>query len=227
MSQTRSTLEKWVEARQLISKARSDWQTEKETLEQTVQLYEREVKSLDEQLSKVSTNSVQVQKEQAEAEGQQKSAGEALDRARTVAAGLEQELIKQVPQLPAPLQEILRPLLARIPADSKTKATAAERMQVVVGILNELDKFNNAVSVFSERRKNPKGEDIAVETLYVGLGAAYFVNETGDFAGVGVPGPKAWEWSAKPALAAPIREAIRIYRNERPAKFIGLPAAIH
>ena len=34
-----------------------------------------------------------------------------------------------------------------------------------------------------------------MQTLYVGLGAAYFVNETADFAGVGTPGPNGWQWT--------------------------------
>jgi hypothetical protein len=101
-----------------------------------------------------------------------------------------------------------------------------ERMQVIVGVLNELDKFNNAVTTFSEKRKNQAGDEVAVETVYVGLGAAYFVNETGDFAGTGAPGPNGWEWTIKPELASSVREVIHIYRNDRPAHFIPLPAVI-
>jgi hypothetical protein len=103
---------------------------------------------------------------------------------------------------------------------------ATERIQVVVAVLNELDKFNNAVTIFGEKRKNAKGEEVAAETVYVGLGAAYFVNDAGDFAGSGSPGPKGWEWSIQPELAGPIREVVRIYRNEQSAKFVGLPVTV-
>ena len=105
--------------------------------------------------------------------------------------------------------------------------SAAEQLQVVVGILNELDKFNTAVSIFSEKRKNPQGEEVAVETVYVGLGAAYFVNDAGDFAGLGTPGPSGWNWTTRPEIASSVREVIRIYRNERPARFVTLPVTIH
>jgi hypothetical protein len=219
-------LEKWVETRQLISKTRDDWQTDKETIEQTIALYERELKTIDEQMSRVSTNNVQVEKERAEAEELKRASSEALEREREFVSDFEGLLMKQAPRLPAPLQDILKPLLARIPTDPKSRMTAAERLQTVVGILNELDKFNNSVSVFSERRKNAAGEEVAVETLYVGLGAAYFVNEAGDFSGAGTCSATGWEWTPKPALAPSVREAIRIYRNERPAKFIALPATI-
>lgn len=224
---TRATLEKWVETRQLVSKTRSDWQTDKETLEQTVQLYERELKAIDEQMAKVSTNNTQVAKEMQEASSLQKMSQESLDRTRQFATGFEAQVQKLAPQLPAPLQDILKPLLARLPAEpANTRMLAAERMQVLVGVLNELDKFNNAVNVFNEKRKNAKGDEMAVQTLYVGLGAAYFVNEAGDFAGTGAPGANGWEWNVKNEIAPTVQEAVKIYRNERAAHFLALPAAI-
>jgi LysM repeat protein len=227
LAETRSTLEKWVETKQLISKTKSDWQTDKETIGQTLQLFERELKVVEEQMSKISTNNTQVEKERAEAEALKKSSAESLDRARQFAAGFESQLRKLTPQLPAPLQEILKPLLNRVPTDSaSTRMTVAERTQTIVGLLNELDKFNNAVSVFGEKRKNQKSEEVAVETIYVGLGAAYFVNSANDFAGTGAPGSAGWEWTIKPELAPPVREVIQIYRNERPAHFVPLPVVI-
>ncbi len=227
LNDARSTLEKWVETRQLISKTRADWQTDRETLEQTVALYERELKSLDEQMAKVSTNNTQVAKEMAEAEALKKSSNEARDAAAKFAAEFEAKLKKLAPQLPAPLQDILKKDLARIPADpANTKMLAAERIQVGVAILNELDKFNNAVNVFNEKRKNNQGEEVAVQTVYVGLGAAYFVNDTADFAGTGAPGANGWEWSNKPELAAKVQQTVKMYRNEQPARFITLPVAV-
>jgi septal ring factor EnvC (AmiA/AmiB activator) len=227
LNRARSSLEQWVETRQLISKTRSDWQTDKESLEQTVQLYERELKSIEEQMSKVSTNDTQVDKERGQAEASLKTSNEGLDRAREFAATFEGKVSKVVPQLPAPLQETLKPLLARLPADpANTKMAVTERVQVLVGILNEMDKFNNAVNLFSEKRKNDQGEEVAVETVYVGLGAAYFVNDADNFAGLGTPGPNGWEWTTKAELASAVREVVRIYRNERAARFVALPATI-
>ncbi len=227
LSEARTALEKWVETRQLVSRAKADWQTDKESLEQTLKMFERELRSVEEQMSKISTNNAQVEKERAQAEALRASSGGGLEAARHFADAFEPQLVKTVPQLPVPLQEILKPLLNRIPADpSQTRMTVPERAQVLVGILNEFDKFNNAISVFSEKRKNDKGEEMAVETVYCGLGAAYFVNGSGDFAGTGVAGKNGWEWTIKSDLAPSVRELIRIYRNERPARFINLPVVI-
>ena len=227
LTDARSAIEKWVETRQLISKTRSDWQTDKDTLEQTVALYERELKSHDEQMSKVSTNNTQVLKEMADAEALKKSSNEARDRAAQFATEFEVKLKKLVPHLPAPLQDIVKKDMARIPADAaNTRMLAAERVLVCVGVLNELDKFNNAVNVFNEKRKNAKGEEVAVQSIYVGLGAGYFVNETADFAGVGAPGANGWEWANKLEIAPTVQEAVKIYRNEKTARFLTLPVAI-
>jgi len=227
ITQTRSTLEQWVQTRQIISKTRADWQSDKESLEQTVALYERELKSIDEQRSKVSTNNSQVAKEMQDAVALQKSSGEALGRTREFAADFEARVRKFAPHLPGPLQDILKPLLARLPADAaNTKMLAAERVQVLVGVLNELDKFNNSVNVFSEKRKNANGEEVAVQTMYVGLGAGYFVNDTADFAGLGVPGADGWQWLIKPGLGPTVQEAVKIYRNEHTARFVTLPVTI-
>ena len=225
--QVRSTLEQWVQTRQLIARARSDWQADKESLEQTGLLYERELKSIDEQMAKVSTNNTQVTKEMAEALALQKLSNETLDGARQFATDFEARVKSLVPKLPTPLQDILKPSLARLPGDpANTKMLAAERVQVLVGALNELDKFNNAVNLFNEKRKNPKGDEVAVQTIYVGLGAAYFVNEAGDFAGTGAPGANGWEWAVKPEIASSVKEVVKIYRNEQAAHFVTLPAAI-
>jgi hypothetical protein len=227
LNSTRSTLEKWVETRQLISKTRADWQTDKETLEQTIALYERELKSIDEQMSKVSTNNVQVTKEMAEAEALKKSSTEASEAARQFAVTFEARIKQLAPSLPAPLQDIIKKDLARIPADSAgTKMLAAERVQVCVSILNELDKFNNGVNLFSEKRKNNAGEEVAVETMYVGLGAAYFVNDAGDFAGAGTPGANGWTWATLSELAPAVHMAVKVYRSEHSPAFIKLPITI-
>ena len=227
LTDAKSAIEKWVETRQLISKTRSDWQTDKDTIEQTLALYERELKTIEEQMSKVSTNNTQVVKEMAEAEALKKMSNEARDRAAQFAAEFESKLKKVVPQMPAPLQDIVKKDMARIPADAaNTKMLAAERVQVCVAVLNEFDKFNNAVNVFNEKRKNDKGEEVAVQTLYVGLGAAYFVNDTADFAGTGAPGANGWEWSNKPELSTKVQEAVKIYRNERTARFLTLPVTV-
>ena len=154
LDEARSTLDKWVETRQLISKTKSDWQSDKEMLDQSVQLLQRELKSVEEQMTKLGTNSTQVEKERVLAEASLKSSTESLERVKQFASDFEGQVTGLVPRLPGPLQDILKPLLARMPTHSvSTKMPAPERMTVLVGILNELDKFNNAVYLQREAQE--------------------------------------------------------------------------
>ena len=180
---TRGALEEWVKTRQLISKTRSDWQADKEMMQQTMVLLERELKGVEEQFSKLSTNNVQAEKERVEAETLLKASNEGIAPAQEFAVQFESSIRALLPRFPEPLKDILKPLLTRLPGSTNTQMRITDRTQVLLGIMNELDKFNNAVNVFSDKRQNDKGGEVSVETVYVGLGSAYFVNDAGDFAG--------------------------------------------
>ncbi|MCW5559713.1 MAG: DUF3450 family protein, partial [Verrucomicrobiae bacterium] len=213
---------------QLISRTRADWESDKEMLLQSKALFERELKSVQDEMAKQTTNSSVADAERIKLDGELQRSNEAVEAARKQVSSLETELRALLPLLPDAVLSGAQLLVNRLPADpSNTKAGVTERVQTLVSLLNEVDKFNNAVTVFTEKRRNAQGDEISVETVYVGLGAAYFVNESGDFAGYGRPGAKGWDWTPNPALASDVREIIRIYRNERTARFVPLPVEIH
>lgn len=227
LSETREMLGKWVETRQLISQTRTDWQTDKETLDQTVRLFERELATISGERAKVSTNSAQVDLERAQTLAEQQEITAALDAVKTLAPKLEEKVLALSAAFPPPLLDKISPLLKRIPSGgAETRASVLERMQNIVGIVNEVDKFNAAVTVASEIQKNPAGAEVQVETLYLGLGQAYFVDKSGEYAGVGVPTAQGWQWTTRKELAGPIQNALAIYRNAAPAVFVSLPARI-
>lgn len=227
VNETRSTLEKWVETRQLISKTKSEWQADKETIEQTIALFERELKSIASQMATVSTNRTQVDVEREEAQARQKELQDAAEKVKTLVAALEARLLSFAPAFPPPLTEKIQPLLQRIPADKENSRMAgAERMQNIVGILSEVDKFNAAVTVVSEIQKSPSGTEVQVETMYVGLGQAYFVDKAGNYAGVGVPTGQGWQWKERKELADKIQKSLAMYKNAAPATFVSLPVEI-
>lgn len=223
----RATLEQWVQTRQLISQTRSDWQADKELLEQSIRMFERELQSLTDQLANVSTNRTRADEERDAALAQQRELTAALERARELAGALEGRVRALAPAFPPPLLEKVQPLLNRIPSDpAATRPGPVERLQNLVGLLNEVDKFNAAVTVVSEVQKNPAGAEVQVETIYVGLAQAYFVDKAGQYAGVGTPSRQGWQWTERPELAEPVRKAIAIYKNAAPAAFVALPVQI-
>jgi hypothetical protein len=118
--------------------------------------------------------------------------------------------------------------MRRLPEDpSDTRTSPVERLQTIVGILNEVEKFGSVISVESELQKTSDGKEIEVKTLYVGLGQAYFVDKTGDFAGVGVAKLSGWEWSEASELGKAIQHAIEVYEGSQPPSFDGLPMTVN
>lgn len=223
----RETLAQWVQTRQLISKTRTDWESDREMLGQTKALFERELAAVAEQMGKFSTNSTVADAERRKAEGELAQHAESLDKSNALVAELEAEVRGLLPLLPPPLKATAQPWVNRLPADpANTKAGVVERFQTVVGLLNEVDKFNHAITVANDKQPNAKGDQVSVDVIYLGLGIAYFVDAAGEVAGLGSPGPTGWQWKLQPEIAPKVRDAIAIYRSQKAAEFLGLPATI-
>ncbi len=227
VSETRERVAQWVQARQLISRVEADAAASKELLLRTKMLHERELAALDEALGRVSTNSTQVASERAKAESELAVSQAALERARELVTTLEKDVLALRPLLPEPLIDQARALLDRIPQRPESaKTSVPERLQAVVALLNEVDKFHQSVAVVGGRRADEAGNEVSVETLYLGLGAAYFTDPAGRVAGVGIPSAEGWKWTLRSELGPRIRDAIGVYRNTTPPEFVALPFRI-
>lgn len=227
LESTRSLLEKWVETRKSIAEIRSDWTVEKEVIKQSLGAFERELNTLGEQLDQVDTGSDQTAKELKEVEDEKSALRLASDELKQSVAKLEARVRGLAPGFPTPVIEKIEPLFNRIPEDpDDTKLGLSARLQNIVGILNELDKFNGGLTVVSELRKTESGAEVQTRVMYVGLGQAYFVDKTGEFCGYGLSSPQGWTWTPKPDLGPAILKAIGVYENSEPAVFVGLPVSV-
>lgn len=224
---TRSTLQKWVETRQMTSKLRADWASDRELLLESIKMFEREAGNLDEQIGKVDTGNSQVAKERAEQEKTEAHYKVTLEKLKSLILDLEKKTLALSKTFPPPLTEKVDKFLKSIPEDATaTKLTAGQRLQPLVAILSEADKFNSSIAVASELRKNEAGNVVQVSTMYLGLAQAYFTDKEGKFAGVGMPGADGWKWTYDASLAPAITKAIAVYKNDQPAAFVSLPAKI-
>jgi len=226
--EARTHIEKWVQTRQLIAKRNADWRVERESIGQTIGLLQREIDLLKEAIDK----SEQVDSE-SDAEKKRitlsledlKKANKVVDAALW---GMERQALALMALFPDPLKDRTSNVRSRIPLEKKDLRgrSAAERMQNVVAMLNEADRFNSAITLAIEVRKDAEGKDRQVQALYLGLGHAYYSDQGGSFAGVGVPGETDWTWEEKPELGSTIRKVIDIYENERSAEFVPVPVNI-
>ena len=75
--------------------------------------------------------------------------------------GLESQLKAIIPSLPAPLIEKIKPLIRRLPDDPQdTELSLGQRVQNIVGILSQTDKFNTTITISSEAREFEEGKAV-------------------------------------------------------------------
>jgi hypothetical protein len=223
---TRASLAKWVETQQLIAKEKQDWREGKQILQLRIDAVNGEIAALKERLGET---------RRASAEANGKKAGEVAENEALQGAGselaswvgeLERGVRTLQARLPEPLLQKVKPLYDRMPADSATtNVSLAERYQNVVGILNEVGKFNNDITMVTEVRTLSDGKPAEVRTVYVGLAQAYFVSPKGD-AGIGRPGESGWTWSAAREIAPQIEQVVEVLQNKAKPGFVSLPVKV-
>ena len=225
---TRETLTKWVETKQLISKEKSDWANGKDILEDRVRLAEAETTTVRDKLKEISAAVAEAQKKRDELAAQNDKLKATAEKSKAMVIAAEKKLRPLIPQLPEPLREKLKPIIARFPEDSeKSTASMAERLQNVLGILDQASAFNSTVASVKELRTFPDGTRAEVTTVYLGLSQAYYTNREGTLAGIGHPGPDGWMWKPDNANGKKILLAVHILEGkEKGATFIDLPVKI-
>ena len=195
-------------------------------LQSRISLVKGEIADVEKKMQETSTagaESVQKKSDIGHEEAALKEAGAGV-AART--AGLERDLKVLVPRLPEPIKTKVEPLIARMPADPEhTSISVAERLQNVVGILNEVGKFNGEITLATEVRTLADGKPSEVRTIYVGLAQAYYVSAGGE-AGIGRPSENGWNWEARPNLAKDVQHAVEILQTKAKPAFVPLPVNI-
>ena len=217
----RAHIEKWVQTRQLIAKRDADWRVERENIGQSIGLLQREIDKSEQVDSEADAEKKRITLSLEDL----KQANKAVDAALW---GMERQALALMARFPDPLKDRTSNVRSRIPLkkeDLRGRA-AAERMQNVVAMLNEADRFNSAITLAIEVRKDAEEKDRQVQVLYLGLGHAYYADQGGLFAGVGVPGIEGWTWTVNAGLGSKIRDVIDIYENEQKAQFIPVPVNI-
>jgi FtsZ-binding cell division protein ZapB len=228
IAETRDVLDKWVETRQIISEEKADWKTEKSILGDTVQLLSREMERLEKALADLEASATAADEDRTAlaAEKEQLTAASAVVESHIGA--LETQMKRIVTRLPQPLVETIKPLIRRLPENpDDTDLSLGERVQNIVGILSQADKFNTTITQTSESREIEAGKTVEVRTLYWGLAMAYYVDASGQYAGIGFPGDDGWEWPRVEGAGAEIKQLIDVYEGTEDIVFVEVPARIN
>lgn len=225
---TRTLLGEWVETRQLISEEQQDWRVEKSILTETRTLLGNELNRLQESIEELESTATAADEERSELT---KEKDELKTASKTVAAqivALEDKTKKLLPLFPEPLIERIKPLIRRLPENPKNaEASLGERVQNIVGILSQANKFNNTLTLTSETRTINNSKEVQVNTLYWGLAMAYYVDASGNYAGISYPAADGWQTALIEGSGPQIKKLIGVYEGDDAIQFVKIPAQIH
>ncbi len=224
---TRAALEQWVETRRIISKEKRDWALGKEVLNDRIEIVETEVKSLRDKINTAEQSIAEAEGKRAALEQDNNKLKQASSSLGSTILALEKRTKELLPRLPEPVRLRVKPLSQRIPENpQETKQSLAERFQNVVGVLNEVNKFNSQITINTEIRELPNGTSSEVTTLYVGLGHAYYANANATLAGIGTATASGWVWTPANEHAEKIAKAIAIWNNDEIAEYVQLSVEV-
>ncbi len=226
LEETRIMMGKWTETQQIISKERKDWQQGKEILQGRLELVKKEVGTLEEKTKQAQAAIAESDKKRKDLLGEDEQLRTAGSQLAEAVATMEAEVRRLFKVLPDPVQTRLQPLYKRIPEDpNKVRVSTAERFQNVLGILNEVNKANNEISVSYEVRNLADGRPSEVKVMYVGLAQAYYVSARGQ-AGVGRPTAEGWKWEPSDAIGKDVLTALEVLEGKHTPVVVPLPARL-
>ena len=229
LESARSTLQRWVETRQIIAQERTDWIAEEKTLTESIDFMKAEIESLETaiadakaDISSQGDDERQLKEEIAESE-------EAIAIVEAAVPVFEKKLIELSSVFPAVFEEKVATQMRRIPdpeLDREIDVPVEERVQNIISILKNIEYFNKTINLGSDLRESG-GVTVEVRTLYVGFGQAYFTDEAMTTAGYGYPVVgKGWEWVERPEIAEAVNDLILVADNRKPAVFVSVPVSL-
>lgn len=230
LGETRTALEQWVELRKLISEEATDWRIDRELMADTVDVLGLEMGLLEERILEAEENTTEADKMREELTGENDILKEASRAVEDIMPEMEAQIRELIVRFPDALNERIEQLVKRMPSADRARTTRValgERVQNVVGILQEVEKFNKQITVVTELKALESGEMAQVKTVYIGLGQGYFVDENAQYAGIVKPTADGWQEEIRNDLASSIRDVVKIFENEKLAEFVPLPVEIN
>lgn len=228
LESTRDVLDQWVQTKQIISKENSDWRLEQSILSDTQKLLSSELARLDTSLEDLKNSATAADEDRSKLTAQKEMIAEASAVVEGSIQELETQMKRVVKTLPTPLVDKIKPLIRRLPEDSaNTTLSLGERVQNIVGILSQTDKFNTTITQTSESRELDSGKVVEVRTLYWGLAMAYYVDASGAYAGIGYPREDGWEWPQIDGSGPQIKQLLDVYEGSEEIQFVEVPARIN
>lgn len=218
IKQTEQAVSDYVFLRQQIAETKNEWRVYQDVTNRRIEFFESEITQLKEAIASAQEE-ISTAQETIDAKRQEIALKRAANNVVLDAAPAIEARIRTLAEyLPEPLQNKLSTLLGQLGSPRQ----AAQRMAIVIGVLNEIDKFNSEWTLDGTQVDN-----VSVDVLYMGLSTAFYADENGTIGGIMKPAKGQWTRQDNNDLAPQIALLIKYYQGDvKPATFTPLPLEV-
>ena len=234
-SNSRVLIRQWVQTERIISEEKTTWQVEKQQMQDLLEIYQQELKLLNEELNVAGSSADLIDENKEKLESGLAQYREAKQILRSSMASLVPRMQKLVGRFPAPL---VAELDSDIDLIRSPEALDKPRdvLKSIIAILNAAGSFNRTLTLAEETRILANGKKITVSVLYLGLCRAYYAADVGPLAGTGVPAATAatadtaaaggWLWTEDGDIADQVRRTIAVHKKSAQPQLVELPVQL-
>lgn len=210
---------RWTRLEQQRDTLLASWRTGRPILEQQLSLLEREAGELTElveasarEQDEVEERRLELLEEQTRLEQEQAALDRGLAQTAIVLRSLH-------PQLPPPLVEAWQ---ERLPGFDDSLRTATEKLQLAVELLQQLDDFDQRITLNETVMQLEDGSNHLVKQLYLGLSHGWYATEDGGFSASGMATADGWRWTPVTDAQA-VLDAVAILERRMEPALVSIP----
>jgi hypothetical protein len=214
----------WIKARTETVRLDTDWASQRELLESTVNALNERAQRLEEKKENLKAKTAKERGELEAMRAKNRADHDALQAAEAGLKEMKDKLIQLRPSLPPRLSEALEMSYRSL---AGSELGLGERMQLTMTVLNRCAQFNRTITC-DEEVLTIEGEPgpRSLEVIYWGLSHGYALDRTGRKAWLGSPGPQGWHWEPHPEAVKQVAELIAVHNDKTEPDFIPVPAKL-
>jgi hypothetical protein len=215
-------IRQWIHTEKQLSDEQETWKQEKAHISELLELYEKELKLLNEELATVQSVELADEKKQ-KLEKQIQQDDEKRKQLRTFLLRQKPRIIALIKKFPQPLQDQISETVDVLNSP-EIDSSARDLLMPMLSVVEAGNSFN--AGVFRTSQKVVIGADEwQAEVMYLGLGRAYFW--VGQKAGVGSPSANGWQWKRDDAQLKEIKKAMSVFDKTTQPELIKLPLKVN
>ena len=219
---------RWMDLRSAIADEKRSWQARKEQWEEEIRLLEAEKKKLSDDLEASNQSASSVEKDRAATLARKEAMESVLAELGPLFDRTEAHLRSWKSLIPAPLGTGIAKGLAALPAtqEQAEKQAMTERASRIAALYTQIEGLHHTCHATQEILDTGADQRRQVDVLYLGLGRGFAVATDDRWAAVGTPNGEGWVWTARPGIAAVVREAVEVLNRQKTVRLVELPLQV-